>query len=79
VLCARLAAVGQLGAALEIGLAAVHNEPLRESAHRAVISVHLVEENRSEALPQYAYYRRLVTRELGVEPSPRMETLLRAG
>ena len=79
VLCARLAAEGQLGEALEIGLAAVHNEPLRESAHRAVISVHLAEGNRSEALRQYAYYRRLVTRELGVEPSPRMETLLRAG
>jgi DNA-binding SARP family transcriptional activator len=79
VLCERLAAEGQLGEALEIGLAAVHNEPLRESAHRAVISVHLAEGNRSEALRQYGYYRQLVSRELGVEPSPRMETLLRAG
>jgi DNA-binding SARP family transcriptional activator len=79
VLCGRLAAEGRLGEALEIGLAAVHNEPLRESAHRAVIGVHLAEGNRSEALRQYAYYRRLVRRELGVEPSPRMETLLRSG
>ena len=79
VLCDRLAAEGRIGDALEIGLAAVHNEPLRESAHRAVISVHLAEGNRSEALRQYAYYRQLVSRELGVEPSSRMETLLRAG
>jgi DNA-binding SARP family transcriptional activator len=79
VLCDRLAAEGRIGDALEIGLAAVHNEPLRESAHRAVISVHLAEGNQSEALRQYAYYRQLVSRELGVQPSPRMETLLRAG
>lgn len=63
--------------AIEVGLAAVHNEPLRESAHRAVISVHLAEGNRSEALRHYAYYRQLVNDELGIEPSTRMEMLVR--
>jgi len=79
VLCARLATEGRFADAIEVGLAAVRNEPLRESAHRAVISVHLAEGNRSEALRHYAYYRQLVTEELGIEPSARMETLVRAG
>ena len=77
VLCARLATESRFTEAIEIGLAAVRNEPLRESAHRAVIGVHLAEGNRSEALRHYAYYRRLVTGELGIEPSTRMETLVR--
>jgi DNA-binding SARP family transcriptional activator len=77
VLCVRLAAEGRFPEAIEVALAAVHNEPLRESAHRAVIGVHLAEGNRAEALRQYAYYRRLVTDELGIEPSARMETLVR--
>jgi DNA-binding SARP family transcriptional activator len=77
VLCGRLAAEGRFTEAIAVALAAVHNEPLRESAHRAVISVHLAEGNRSDALRHYAYYRRLVTGELGIEPSTRMETLVR--
>jgi len=79
VLCGRLATEGRFAEAIEVGLAAVHNEPLRESAHRAVIRVHLAEGNRSEALRHYAYYRQLVTGELGIEPSTRMETLVRGG
>ena len=78
VFCARLAAEGRFAEAIEVGLAAVHNEPLRESAHRAVISVHLAEGNRAEALRQYAHYRKLVTDQLGIQPSARMETLVQA-
>jgi DNA-binding SARP family transcriptional activator len=78
-LCGRLAAEGRFTEAIDVGLAAVQNEPLRESAHRAVIGVHLAEGNRSEALRHYAYYRRLVTGELGIEPSTRMESLVREG
>jgi DNA-binding SARP family transcriptional activator len=79
VLCGRLAEEGRFAEAIEVGLAAVHNEPLRESAHRAVISVHLAEGNRSEALRHYAYFRQLVTGELGIEPSTHMEQLVRSG
>jgi DNA-binding SARP family transcriptional activator len=79
VLCGRLAEEGRFAEAMEVGLAAVRNEPLRESAHRAVISVHLAEGNRSEALRHYAYYRQLVTGELGIEPSTHMEQLVRSG
>jgi DNA-binding SARP family transcriptional activator len=77
-LCARLVAADRFGEAIEVGLAAVHNEPLRESSHRAVIRVHLAEGNRAEALRHYAYYRQLVSDELGLEPSARMEELVRA-
>jgi DNA-binding SARP family transcriptional activator len=79
VLCVRLAEEGRFAEAIEVGLAGVHNEPLRESAHRAVISVHLAEGNRSDALRHYAYFRQLVTDELGIQPSRRMETLVRGG
>jgi DNA-binding SARP family transcriptional activator len=77
VLSSRLVREGRFVEAIEVALAAVHNEPLRESAHRAVIDVHLAEGNRAEALRHYAYYRRLVTDRLGIEPSARMETLVR--
>jgi DNA-binding SARP family transcriptional activator len=77
VLTTRLVRDGRFVEAIEVALAAVQNEPLRESAHRAVIGVHLAEGNRAEALRHYAYYRRLVTDRLGIEPSARMESLVR--
>ena len=50
-------------------------EPLRESAHRAVMHAHLAEGNRVEALRQYALYRRVVVDQLGVKPSVEMQRL----
>ena len=76
-LCERLTRAGQLGAALEAGLAAVAGEPLRESAHRAVIGVHLAQGNVAEAVRQYRLCRRLLVEQLGVEPSERMHELMR--
>jgi DNA-binding SARP family transcriptional activator len=52
-------------------------EPLRESAHRALIGAHLAEGNRVEALRQLARLRHLLREELGVEPSLRAVDLLR--
>jgi DNA-binding SARP family transcriptional activator len=75
-LCQRLAAVGQFGEAVEAGLAAVQSEPLRESANRALISVHLAEGNQWEALRQYHRYRELLRNELGIEPSSRITRLI---
>jgi DNA-binding SARP family transcriptional activator len=68
-LCERLTAEGRLGDALEAGLAAVASEPLRESAHRAMIAVHLAEGNLSEAMRQYETCERMLERALGVSPS----------
>jgi DNA-binding SARP family transcriptional activator len=62
--------------ALEAGLGAVHSEPLRETAHRSVIQVHLAEGNHAEALRQYDGYRRLLADELGLPPSPGIRTLV---
>ena len=69
-LCARLTAARRFGAAVQAGLAAVAGEPLRESAHRTLIQAHLAEGNPGEAVRQYHLYRRLLTDELAIEPSP---------
>ena len=73
----RLIAVGRLGSALEAALAAVAGEPLRESAHRVLIRVHLAEGNAGEALRQYELCRRLLRDRLGLEPTPQLEELVR--
>jgi DNA-binding SARP family transcriptional activator len=74
--CQRLAAAGLLAQAVEAGHVAVACEPLRESANRCLIELHLAEGNRSEALRHYRGYRRVLMDELGLEPSPAMELLV---
>ena len=78
VLCERLTTIGRFGKAISAGLAAVNAEPLRESAHRAVIKAHLAEGNAAEALRQYRCYAQLLQAELQLEPSSYMKQLLRA-
>jgi DNA-binding SARP family transcriptional activator len=75
-MCERLTADQRYGEAVEAGLAAVRAEPLRESAHQALVKVHLAEGNRYEANRQYQSCRRLLRNELGLEPSPGMQALL---
>ncbi len=74
-ICHRLTNVGRYALALEAGLAAVACEPLRESAQRQVIRVHLREGNATEAVRQYRGFARLLANELGVRPSASMEQL----
>lgn len=75
--CARaLREEGRYLDALAAALGAVRAEPLRESAHRHVIEIHLAEGNRAEALRQYDRYRRLVAAELGIAPSPTIRRLV---
>ena len=75
-LCERLTNVGRFGEAVDAGLAAVAAEPLRESAHRALIRAHLAEGNQGEAGRQYQLCRDLLWRELGVEPSLTLRQLV---
>jgi DNA-binding SARP family transcriptional activator len=75
-LCERLTDAGRTGEALEAGLAALAGEPLRESAHRALVRVHLAEGNVGEAIRQYRLCRRLLREQLGVSPSEQMEELV---
>lgn len=75
-LCRHLTAAGHHAEAIDAGLAAVCADPLRESAHRALIQAHLAEGNRCEAVRQYERCRRLLLDELGLEPSAAMRALL---
>ena len=74
--CERLTVLRSFDPAVEAGLAAVHAEPLRESAHRCLIGVYLAEGNKAEALREYCAYRDLLHDKLALEPSARMEELI---
>lgn len=76
VLCERLTEAGRLAEALDAGLAAVAGEPLRESAQRALMRVHLAEGNAVEVLRQYGLFRRMLREQLGVEPSAQIQELV---
>jgi DNA-binding SARP family transcriptional activator len=76
-LARRLMGSGRFLPALEAALAAVTIEPVRESAHRTVVEIHLAEGNSACALKHYHHYSRLVQRELGVSPSSQMARLIR--
>ncbi len=76
-LCDRLTRADRLREALQAGLSSIAAEPLRESAHRALIRVHLADGNAVEAIRQYRFYQRLLTERLGLEPSDRMKELMR--
>ncbi|MEU9450694.1 BTAD domain-containing putative transcriptional regulator [Streptomyces sp. NPDC048277] len=67
---------GEYAAALDTALAAVRGDPLRESARRAVILVHLAEGNVVEAHREYQRFRVLLAGELGLEPSDRLSGLV---
>ncbi|WP_030240494.1 AfsR/SARP family transcriptional regulator [Streptomyces sp. NRRL S-350] len=64
-------------AALQTALAAIAIDPVRETAHRVVVEVHLAEGNIASALRSYQRYRSFLQRELNVAPSPKMTGLVR--
>jgi DNA-binding SARP family transcriptional activator len=64
------------GPALCAALDAVLLEPLRESAHRLVIRIHISEGNTCEAIRHYQRYLRLLRDELGVSPTEQLEELV---
>lgn len=72
-----LVAAGRFGEAVEAGLIAVAGEPLRESAHRCVVSAHIREGNHGEALRQFQAFRVLLYDELGLSPTKEMFDLVR--
>jgi DNA-binding SARP family transcriptional activator len=74
--CRRLTEAGRHAEAAEMAMAAIRCEPLRESAHRELMSVHLAEGNLADALSCYRRFRERLDRELGLAPSRRMEALL---
>jgi DNA-binding SARP family transcriptional activator len=69
---------GEIDMALDLALQAVRAEPMRETAHVALIRVYLAEGNFAEALGQSDSYRDLLQRELGLEPSAQLTELTRS-
>jgi DNA-binding SARP family transcriptional activator len=77
-LCVQQLEAGRLDEALEAGLLALSVEPLRESAHRALVRIHLAAGNAVEALRQYDLCCRLLRDQLGVEPTQQMHDAIGA-
>ena len=74
----RMLRLGEFSLALEAAFEAVRSEPLRETAHRAVIEVHLAEGNAAEAVSAFRRYRSLLRDQLGLDPSERLVAWLNA-
>ncbi|RJQ13204.1 MAG: SARP family transcriptional regulator [Dehalococcoidia bacterium] len=72
----RLSAAGRFSDAIAAALAALRAEPLRESACAALIRIHLAEGNQSEAIRTFERFRRILARELHIEPTPALRALL---
>jgi len=60
---------GDFAVAVSAALASIQGEPLRESAHRCLVQIHLAEGNIGEAFSAFQRFQRLLWREFGVEPS----------
>jgi DNA-binding SARP family transcriptional activator len=73
----RMLARGELSAALMVASAAVTIEPLRESAQRTLIRIHLRDGNYHSALRDYSDFRYRLQRELSIAPSAQMLALVR--
>jgi DNA-binding SARP family transcriptional activator len=67
--CTQSIGARAFSSAVELGLAAVAMEPLRESAHVALARAFLAEGNRSEAVLDFRRFRELLEGELGIRPS----------
>lgn len=71
-----LTQAGEHGLALTQALAVVQADPLRESAHRIVIGIHLACGNRVKARQALDTCRKILAQDAGVEPSSTTTMLL---
>jgi DNA-binding SARP family transcriptional activator len=62
--------------ALEAAMESARIEPLRESANRMIMAIHLAEGNVAEARRHYELFRDFIYAELGIEPSPGLAAML---
>jgi DNA-binding SARP family transcriptional activator len=72
-----LLANSEVELALSHAREAVRLEPYRESGYRRLMRIHSGKGDRAEAVRVYADLRRLLAKELGVEPSEETESLYR--
>src|SRR5205823_1458355 len=75
-LAEQLITEGDTKSALEAALAAVAIEPLRESAQRALIRVHIADGNHLDAVREYRSFRTRLAAEMDVTPSGQLESLI---
>jgi DNA-binding SARP family transcriptional activator len=75
----RLIGRGLFADAVDLAIALVGVEPLRESAQRVLIEAHLAEGNFVEARRTYRTYDELLRVELGVPPSAELTQIVGAG
>ena len=75
-LCDIWCSEGDRAAALDAALVAVGLDPLRESAHRRAVGIHLQEGNVGEALRQFRRYEQLLADELHIPPTDQMRALV---
>jgi DNA-binding SARP family transcriptional activator len=71
-----MARAGRFAVAVDAALAAVRAEPLRESANRCLIQVHLAEGNVYEARRVLELHRQAIRADLGIEPSAQLVALV---
>ncbi len=67
------------GQASSAAQAAIDADPLRESPRAALIRIHMAEGNVSDAIREFTRYRELLKRDLGLDPTPRLQALLDQG
>ncbi|WP_051476526.1 BTAD domain-containing putative transcriptional regulator [Arthrobacter sp. Br18] len=76
-LAGRFLATGQLDAALEAATTASELDPLRESAQRMLLRIHLAAGNNGSAIRSYRSYLAVLGHECGVRPSAGITDLIR--
>ncbi len=69
------AAAGELEKAIQTALHSLRLDPLRESAHRALMQLYVASGRRSAAVQQYRSLVSALARELGVEPDSQTKRL----
>jgi DNA-binding SARP family transcriptional activator len=74
-LCDAYAVQGDHGRAIDAGLAAIELDPLRESAHRALMRAHLAQGNLAEVARTLEGFCTQVWDQLGIPPSTLMRTM----
>lgn len=72
----RFRSTGDRHRAHQAAPAAVQTDPLRESAHRTLVELHLADGNPAQAVRQYTSFRVRLRTELGLEPSPEIRRLV---
>ena len=77
-LCSRLTLCGWIGAAVDVGLAVVSADPLRESARCVLVDAYLAEGNVCEAVRQFTHFHGLLEAELGLQPTEALRQRLPA-